>query len=153
MARIPEDVLQFFQGQSFAVVCTVDGAGYPDVSCKGIVEITSQGKVYLLDLYTKRTFTNLKKRAKISLAAVDEHKFKGYYLKGSARLISKDRIPARILKLWEDKITSRLTQRLLKNIREEKGHPRHPEIFLPAPAYMIVVDVQEVVDLTPGRLK
>jgi len=41
----------------------------------------------------------------------------------------------------------------LRNIREEKGHPRHPEVFLPKPVYMIAIEVQEIVDLTPHHLR
>jgi hypothetical protein len=58
-----------------------------------------------------------------------------------------------MLKLWEDKITSRISHRLLKNIQGEKGHAAHPEALLPAPAYLIAVDINKVVDLIPLHIK
>jgi len=135
------------------MVTTIDVKGFPHNSCKGIVKIDRRGRVYLLDLYRSVTFRNLKSNPKISITAINEHKFVGYSLKGMAKIITFEEISPEILKAWEDRITSRLTQRLLKNIREEKGHPRHPEVLLPRPQYMIAMEVLGVVDLTPHHLK
>jgi len=55
--------------------------------------------------------------------------------------------------LWEDKITSRISHRLLKNIHGEKGHAAHPEALLPGPAYLIAVDIRKVIDLIPTHIK
>jgi hypothetical protein len=90
---------------------------------------------------------------RISITAVDEHKFAGYCLKGKARLMSGSKVAARLIRAWEERITSRLTQRLLKNIREERIRSGHPEALLPKPEYLIVMDVDEVVDLTPQHIK
>jgi nitroimidazol reductase NimA-like FMN-containing flavoprotein (pyridoxamine 5'-phosphate oxidase superfamily) len=153
MIKLSDDIVHFFQDQGCVLISTVDEKGCPTAACKSVVEMNSAGTVYLLDLYMAKTYANLKANPLVCLTAIDEHKFKGYCLKGRARIVSKDDIPARILKLWEDKITSRLTKRLLRNLREEKGHPRHPEILLPHPTYMIAVDINEIVDLTPRQLK
>ena len=64
-----------------------------------------------------------------------------------------NRVSKRILKLWDDKITSRISYRLLKNIQGEKGHAAHPEAFLPGPAYLIEVNIDEVIDLIPEHIK
>lgn len=122
-------------------------------ACKGIVNIYKDGKVYLLDLYSGRTYENLRRNSNISITAVDEHRFKGYCLKGKAKIIQSDKIKSQIIKAWEEKIASRLTQRLLKNIHEGKGHPRHPEVLLPKPEYMIIMEVKEIIDLAPQHLK
>lgn len=39
---------------------------------KGIVDITSEGEVYILDLFHGKTYKNLKANPKISITAVDE---------------------------------------------------------------------------------
>jgi uncharacterized pyridoxamine 5'-phosphate oxidase family protein len=153
MIRIADEIIRFFRDQGFVIVSTVDKRGTPHSSCKGIIKISPGGKVYLLDAYLRGTYNNLRRNKRISITAVDEHKFKGYCLKGKARLVSRDKLSAQIKKDWESRITSRITQRLLKNIRDQKGHPWHPEALFPQPEYMIVVDVQEVVDLTPHNLK
>jgi hypothetical protein len=50
-------------------------------------------------------------------------------------------------------VTARISQRIIKNIHEEKSSGHHPEAAFPRPQYMIVMDVEEAVDLTPRHLK
>jgi len=153
MARLTAGIIQFLQNQGFVIVSTVDKEGFPHSSCKGIVEINQNGKIYLLDLYKSKTYDNLKENANMSITAVDEHQFKGYCLKGKAKIMRLDNLKPKIITAWETRIASRLTQRLLKNIREEKGYPGHPEVLLPKPEYMIVMEVKKIIDLTPPPLK
>ncbi|MFH1889212.1 MAG: pyridoxamine 5'-phosphate oxidase family protein [Candidatus Omnitrophota bacterium] len=153
MNKISDTIIQFFSNQGCVIVSTVDKNGFPHSSCKGIIEINPDGRVCLLDLYRGTTYQNLKANPGISITAIDEHNFRGYCLKGKAGIMPEDKVGPDIIKAWEARITSRLTQRLLKNIREEKGHPRHPEILMPRPEYMIAMETEEVVDLTPHHLK
>jgi len=153
MLKLTPEVVHFFQEQGFVIVSTIDHQGRPHSACKGIIRIDKSGKVYLLDVYTRSTLNNLKTNPNISITAVDEHQFAGYCLKGKAKVISGREIGPQIKMAWDEKIAIRITQRLLKNIKEEKGHPRHPEILLPMPAYLIIMQVEEVVDLTPQHLK
>ena len=150
---LQDNIIRFFQSQHFAIVSTIDKNGSPRNSCKGIVEITEDGRIYLLDLYMGKTYENLTKNPNINITAVDEHKFIGYSLKGRASIIKKDKISAHLMRLWENKITSRITHRVLKNIQGEKGHSKHPEALLPKPAYMILIEVEEVVDLIPHHIR
>lgn len=153
MKRLSEEIVQFFQKQRFVIVSTVDKDGSLHSSCKGIVKINRSGKIYLLDLYRGKTYENLKRNPHISITAVDEHRFVGFCLKGKAKIILENKIKFHIMKAWEERITARLTHRVLKNIREEKGHSRHPEALLPKPEYLIAIDVEEIVDLTPHHIK
>lgn len=153
MRILDEDIIQFFHSQHFTIVSTIDKNGYPHNACKGIVEIDKDGRLYLFDLYTAKTYENLKDNPHISITAVDEHRFIGYCLKGKAKIITRDKVSRRILELWESKITSRITHRLLKNMQGKKGHASHPEALLPKPTYLIVVDVKEVIDLTPSHIR
>jgi hypothetical protein len=75
----------------------------------------------------------------------------GYCLKGKAEIVKIEKLPPEISKNWEEKIASRITQRIIKNLHEEKGHPLHPESLLPKPEYMILMTVEEVIDLAPGQ--
>ena len=151
--RLTEEIINFFHKQPYAIVTTIDNKGHPHNSCKGIVDIEEMGKVYLLDVYKERTFQNLKENPRISIAAVDEHKFMGFCLKGVAKIVRQKEMHSETVKKWEDKITKRISHRLLKNLQGQKGHPRHPEALLPKPEYLIVVDVEEVVDLTPHHIR
>ncbi len=150
---ITPDIVEFFHNQHFTIISTIDKKGYPHNSCKGIVKIDKSGRVYLLDLYKAGTYENLKNNPAISITGVDEHKFAGYCLKGKAKIVPKDKVNKRVLKLWEDKVISRISHRLLKNMHGEKGRKTHPEALLPGPTYLIVVDVDEIIDLIPGHIK
>jgi predicted pyridoxine 5'-phosphate oxidase superfamily flavin-nucleotide-binding protein len=153
MKEIPEEVVHFFQNQGFVIVSTISKDGSLHNACKGIVEMSRDGLVYLLDLYRGKTHQNLKHNSRISVTAVDEHRFRGYCLKGNAIMMQSKELKPQLIKDWEDRITSRITQRLLRNIRQEKGHLRHPEALLPSPKYLIAMKVEEVIDLTPHHLK
>ncbi|MBU2540864.1 MAG: pyridoxamine 5'-phosphate oxidase family protein [Candidatus Omnitrophica bacterium] len=153
MKHLTEEIIYFFRSQNFIVVSSVDKGGSPHASCKGLIDINKNGRIYLLDLYRKKTFENLKRNHNISITAVDEHHFRGFCLKGKARLVEAEKLKSHILKAWEEKIVDRITNRVLKNIHGEKGHAKHPESRLPRPAYMIVMETEEIVDLTPAHIK
>jgi uncharacterized pyridoxamine 5'-phosphate oxidase family protein len=153
MKKLNENILHFLENQGCVIVASIDKNGFPHTSCKGIVKIEPRGRIYLFDAYQHQTYDNLINNPRISITAIDEHKFFGFCLKGSASILFDAKKDPELLKAWETRITSRLTQRLLKNIREERGHPRHPEILLPKPEYLIVIDVEEIIDLTPQHLK
>lgn len=150
MKTLPDEVVNFLHKQNFVIVSTIDENGHPHSACKGIVNIDPRGKIYLLDLYSGITHKNLQKDSHISIAAADEHRFIGYCLKGNAKI---GRIRSHLLEAWSNKIVSRISHRIVKRLHGEKGHPRHPEISLPKPKHVIVMEVQEIIDLTPGHLK
>jgi general stress protein 26 len=153
MFKLSDEIVEFLARQGFVVVSTVDASGSIHNSCKGIVKIDKSGKIYLLDLYLHRTFENLKKNHHISITAVDEHKFSGYCLKGKGKILETKELHHGIINAWEERIAGRISQRIIKNIRGEQGHPHQPEASLPKPQYIILMEVEEVVDLTPGHIK
>jgi len=153
MSKLTEDIVSFFHKQPYTIVTTVDKKGCPHNSCKGIVDIEEDGTIYLLDLYKEKTYSNLKENPHVNITAVDEHKFIGFCLKGKAEIANKEVIHSAIVKKWEDRITKRISQRLLRNIQGQKGHPSHPESLFPKPEYLIKVIVEEIIDLTPHHIK
>ncbi|MCM8798801.1 MAG: pyridoxamine 5'-phosphate oxidase family protein [Candidatus Omnitrophica bacterium] len=152
MQKIPEEVIHFFQHQNFVIVSTLDNRGFPHNSCKGIVKIEGK-RFYLFDLYRGKTFKNLQHNLHLSITAVDEHKFRGYSLKGRGKIVKLVGSKKELIKDWDSIISRRVTHRLLKNIQGEKGHPTHPEVNLPSPKYLIEVKVEEVIDLKPKHIK
>ncbi|NQT06330.1 MAG: pyridoxamine 5'-phosphate oxidase family protein [Candidatus Omnitrophica bacterium] len=150
---LDKNIIRFFKHQHFSVVTTVDANGMPHNSCKGVVEIDDAGRVYLLDLYKKETYKNLKRNPHVSITAVDEHKFIGYSIKGNAKIVNKGELDSGHIEAWEKRISNRITQRLLKEIRGEKGHEKQPEALMPKPAYLILVEVESVVDLVPHHMR
>jgi len=149
MQQIPTQVIDFLSAQSFVIVSSLDKNGFPHSSCKNIVKLDPLGEVYLIDVYSGMTGENIRRNPQVSISAVDEHKFAGYCLKGKARILPDDHISQEIIKSWEDNITSRLTQRLLRNLAQDKAHNHHPEASLPKPKHLIIMEVEEIIDLAP----
>ncbi len=153
MKKLPTEIVDFFHTQGCVLLSTIDKEGFPHSSCKGVVKIDPAGRVYLLDVYNGKTYENIIRAPQVSLSAFDEHKFIGYCLKGKARITLQKALSKEIIESWDNKITSRLTQRLLKNLHDEKGHVSHPEAKLPRPKYLIIVEVNEIIDLAPYHLR
>ena len=153
MKALPGELVRFLNKQGFVIVSTIDEDGTPHTACKGIVQVDGKGELRLVDLYTGRTYRNLVRNPRISVTAVDEHRFKGYCLKGEARLESSGGMQPEVAEEWRDRITSRIASRVIKNVQGERGHPRHPEARLPKPKALIVMEVREIIDLTPKHIK
>jgi len=151
--KIQNEVVRFFKKQHYTILSTVGADGLPHSSCKGIVSITRDGRVYLLDLYKGETYRNLLLNPRMSLTAVDEHVFRGFCLKGTGRIIDRKNISPRLMRAWRQKLSSRISHRIIKSLRGEKGHPKHPEALLPQPQYLIFMEVREIADLTPAHIK
>ena len=151
MEKLNSDILSFFREQGFVVVSTINSDGSIHSSCKGIVDIDKDGNIFLLDLYHGNTFKNLKEDKNITVTAVDEHRYVGYALSGIAEIIAKDDISDDIHKLWEKNVSKRASKRLIKNLKETHKVKHHPEVKFPAPKYLILVKIENIVDLAPGR--
>ncbi|MFA4988156.1 MAG: pyridoxamine 5'-phosphate oxidase family protein [Candidatus Omnitrophota bacterium] len=153
MIKIPPSVIDFLRTQSYVTVSSIDRNGFPHNSCKDIVKIDPAGQLYLIDAYHGVTAENIKTNSKLSVSAVDEHKFSGYCIKGNGRVVLREDIPEEFIKLWEDNITSRLAKRLLHNLVQEKSNAHHPEASLPRPRHLICVEVEAIVNLSPLYLR
>jgi len=153
MKQIPEVVIEFLRAQGFVILSSIDKKGFPHSSCKDIVKIEPNGKIYVIDVYQGLTAENIKHNPQVSISAVDEHKFMGYCLKGKARVMAADAISQEFSRSWEDKVTSRLAKRLLHNLAQDKSRPHHPEASLPKPTHLIAIMVEEIVDLAPYYLR
>ncbi|MCM8820032.1 MAG: pyridoxamine 5'-phosphate oxidase family protein [Candidatus Omnitrophica bacterium] len=152
LKNIPKKVIDFFKRQNFVIVSSLDKDGFIHNSCKGIVQVEGNF-VYLLDLYEKNTYRNLQNRPIISITAVDDDKFEGYSLKGKATLIKKSVFGSRIANLWDENVTKRITQRVIKRIKGEKNYSGHPEASFPKPKYIIKMKVEKIVYLAPSKNK
>lgn len=152
MVKLSKEIVHFLSHQGFVIVSTLDPKGYIHCSAKGIVEAKEDGRVYIMDLYRSKTFSNLKSNSLVSITAVNEHEFIGYTLKGKAKIIEKDKIEEDLLKSWNKKVVSRASTRLIKNIRRDRGSSTHPEVRFPEPQYLIEIDTEEIVDLSPAHL-
>jgi len=151
--KITEDIIHLFHKQGFVIVSTLDAEGSIHCSAKGIAGIAAEGKIYLIDLYRGKTFSNLKRNPTVSITAVDEDEFSGFTLKGKAKIVDREEIKGHIIASWEDKVIQRVSKRVISDIKKDKKSLHHPEALFSHPQYLIEVDVDNVVDLTPKNLK
>ncbi|MBN1354280.1 MAG: pyridoxamine 5'-phosphate oxidase family protein [Candidatus Omnitrophica bacterium] len=150
--EIPDDIRHFLERQHFVIVSSLGERGSIRTAAKDIVEIGTNGKILLLDLYKEGTYRNIKRSPHITLTAIDERKFKGYSLVGKARIVKEDVVSARLMKLWHQKLAKRIAKRLIRHVKEEVSeHETIPEAKFPFPKYLIEVSVDNIINLAPDR--
>jgi len=153
MKRLPDELIRFLNRQHYVILSTIGEDGLPHNACKGIVRVTRKGEIYLLDLYRGSTCRNLTRNPRMSITVVDEHSFRGFSLKGIGRIVERGNITPHLMRSWERKLSSRISHRIIKSLRGDKGHPRHPEALMPQPQYLILMEVHEIVNLTPQHIE
>ena len=148
--NIPETVKNLLEKHHFIVVATLDKDGIIHTSAKAVIEVDQSGKVFILDLYKGKTYDNIKNNSSTTITVIDEHKFKGYSVKGRSKIFDKASLPKEILEIWDDKISKRIARRVIKHVKgEESGHSGVPEARFPVPKYLIELTVDSIVDLAP----
>jgi len=148
MKELIPHIVNFLERQSFVIVSTLDNGHRIHSVAKGIVSIESKGIINLVDVFKGITCANIKKNGVISISAIDEHAYIGYTLQGKARIVEGRQIPKPILALWEEKVTKRITQRFIKNVQSDRKSVHYHEATFPAPQCMIVMEIQDIVDLS-----
>lgn len=154
MVYIPEDAARLLDKQHFVIISSVNRKGDVDSAAKAIIEVDPKGRICVLDLYRGRTYKNISKNPRVTLTAIDERRFRGYSIKGKARVVNDRALPKKKLSAWQDKIAKRIARRLINHVKEETpDHEDIPEARFPFPKHIIEIDVSEIVDIAPHRAK
>lgn len=153
--ELPDSVVYFLKKQGFMIVSSLDEKGNIHCSAKGVVAVKKEGKVFVVDVYMLKTFENLKRNPTVSITAVDENKFVGYTLQGKAKLVSRKDMEEHVFTSNENKIIERISKRVAKSVQSGEKSTEHFEAKLPQiPQYLIEIDVENIIDLSPpGRRK
>ena len=153
MTALDRSVITLLYNQGFVIVSTLNSRGHIHCAAKGVVDCDERGIVYLVDLYRGETSRNIEQNPTVSITAVDEHQFCGYTLQGHARCIEREKIEQHLQSKWEEKILSRVSKRIITNVKKERGSLKHPEIRFPSPEAVLAVTVEHVINLAPEYLK
>lgn len=152
--KIPDTVKDFLEKQHVLIISTLDKDNAIHTSAKGIIEVKSSGKIYVLDLYKAHTYKNILKNPSATLTVIDERNFRGYSLSGSVKIINKDSIPKNKMEIWYKKLAKRIARRVISHVKKEySSDDIIPEAKFPMPQYLIEISVNKIIDLTPQRLK
>jgi len=148
--ELPQKAVDCLEKQGIVIVSTLDEKGNIHCAVKGIVGIEKEGKVFVVDLFLNRTFRNLKRDSRVSITAVDERRFIGYTLQGKAKIVLSKDMKSHIVPEWENRIIQRITQRVVKNVQTGVKSKSPFEAGLPhSPKYLIEIDVEKIIDLSP----
>jgi len=148
--QLPKKIFKFFQSQEEVFVATMDPDGRIHGSIKGIVGLEEECRIFIVDLYSRQTYRNLKKDPRVSISAMDKKNFMGYTVQGQARIVPRQDIPEHIMAQWEERIIQRISKRVVQGVRAQAKQDRHHEAHLPAhPQYLIEINVEATIDLAP----
>ncbi len=152
--KIPDQVKSFLEKQHFAIVSSIEANNSLHTSAKGIIDINSKGKIFVLDLYKGQTYKNIKKNPNVTLTAIDDYKYTGYSIQGKAKITRENTISDKKMKAWHDNLAKRIARRVIRHVKNEvSGYEGIPEARFPIPKHLIEIDVEKIVDLAPHKLK
>lgn len=153
MLKLTPHMKEVLKQQPVAFVATSDAQGWPNVSPKGIVRATDDGKLIFADLCSLKTRSNLRVNTTAAVAVVIPHTQEGYQFKGTVELIDKGPLfeemadllarcaeGPRFMELPFEKVARETMTALAP-----AGSPA------PRPTYAVVLHVEEVWNLTPGH--
>ena len=84
--KISEELKGFLKNY-LAFVATADEKGLPNVVPKGDIAVLDDSTIVFADLYAHQTKKNLAKNPHVAVTVVNPASYKGYQLKGKARII------------------------------------------------------------------
>jgi len=151
--KLNDDVKNFLEKQHFVIVSTLDDKGNIHTSAKGIIQVESRGKIFLLDIYKGRTYRNIRLNPNVTVTAIDERRFRGYSVEGKARILREDNLPKKALDTWHEKLARRIARRVISHVKEGREEKKIPEASFPFPKYIIDVTVDSITDLAPREVK
>jgi len=127
MARISNEVKDFLKNY-LAFIATADEKGMPNVVPKGDIAILDDNTIVFADLYAHQTKKNLLKNPKIAITVVNPAGYKGFQLKGAAKIIEQGK-----------------TYDLLAKRISDGGQLKHPNA-----KYAVKVKVIKIIDIGYG---
>jgi hypothetical protein len=88
MPKISNELKDFLKNY-LAYVATADDKGIPNVVPKGDIAFIDDNTIVFADLYSHQTKKNLSKNPNIAITIVNPAAYKGYQLKGKAKIIER----------------------------------------------------------------
>lgn len=82
MVKIGDEIVSLIAKEgNVVVVASVDASGIPNISPRYVMMILNDEKLVFADVYMNKTFTNIKRWPKVSVAIVDKLNRGGFHSK------------------------------------------------------------------------
>jgi predicted pyridoxine 5'-phosphate oxidase superfamily flavin-nucleotide-binding protein len=144
-----EQITCLLDEKPLAYIATADNIKKPNISLKGIIDYNKdKGIIYFLDLFSKKTRTNLKINKQISIAVVNEKSVSAFQFKGTTEMINNGPLFEKYAENWDEKQTDAFREEINWNFLTSFSNAAK-EILLPAPKYLVKVTVTEIINLAP----
>ena len=128
MVKLSEEIKDFLKN-NLSFVATVDEKGMPNVVPKGNLCALDDATLVFADLYSHQTKNNLAENPKVAITVVNAAGYKGYQLKGKAKVIERG------------KVYDELSRQALG-----AGQLDHPDA-----KYAVKVKVEKIIDIGYGE--
>ncbi|RLA99342.1 MAG: pyridoxamine 5'-phosphate oxidase [Deltaproteobacteria bacterium] len=124
--KLTQEIRGAFE-ENLVFIATANKEGVPNVAPKGSTQVVDEETLMFIDVFGKKTISNIQQNPKIAAAVASRNKEKasGYQVKGTARIVKEG-------PLFDKAV----------NICRKKGFPD--------PNCVVVIKVEEVYALAPG---
>ena len=127
MAHLPNNVMKVLEGGHLLWVSTATASGYPNITIKGSGAVADSEHIYFADLFSKKTRANLEQNPFVAIGIHDTDGHVAAQVKGRATLSDNGALYDKVVAALKVKAPG-----------------------LPAPKYVVEVEVESVWDMTPG---
>jgi nitroimidazol reductase NimA-like FMN-containing flavoprotein (pyridoxamine 5'-phosphate oxidase superfamily) len=135
----------------FLDIATADSQAQPNAAPKFLLKIEG-ASLYMVDCVMGKTWLNIQANPRVSIPVMDIDTLIGYRINGRAKVIDGGAQNQELLDELTNKQIKLSTERIVRNIRQEKGK-RNLEVQFPDTVGMFVVEVENVVEIGPtGKL-
>ena len=145
MPKINEKLAELLQKREFVSIATVGKDGQPN----SVPKFLFRGKgnyLYLVDYVFGKTVTNIRENPKVSVSFMDFDNLEAYRFNGNARLIESGRAFDAIFKLWDAKVLSLSTDRVIEAVRTGKKR-HHYEVEMTERFVILKIHVENVIKI------
>jgi predicted pyridoxine 5'-phosphate oxidase superfamily flavin-nucleotide-binding protein len=139
---------ELLEEREFVYIATCDFENRPNAVPKFFLKIEGNF-IYLIDYVLGRTFNNLRKNPRVSLAIMDNNALKGYQVNGTAEIIDKGALYKKMITELKTKEIDFTVERIIEGVRGGK-RSKGFEAACSGEAMILKVKIGEIVEVNCG---
>lgn len=120
MVLIPQDIIDFIEGQGVFVVGTV-GGNIVNVSPRIFFSV-EEDRIYWLNFFKHKSYRNFQTNPWITIAVFNKEQLKGYQFRGTVSFITDEPTKTEIQNSIVNKVTKSNPNEKIKNMSKKDAH-------------------------------